>query len=73
MKLSAAQQKMINRLRAGTHIIGYRRNWYCVRDGQHIFMGSKAHNETIEALLTRGVLIEEGTIDQVGYCVKVVQ
>lgn len=61
MKPSKAQQKMIDRLKSGDDKIGYGRLWYSRLGDQWLHFGGKANDATIEALLKRGVLIEQGS------------
>jgi len=64
MKLTTAQKKMISRLENG-YTIRYMRLWYTSGGMSQ----SKANDNTIEALIAMGILIETGVINKVGYSV----
>lgn len=70
IKLSKAQQRMIDRLASGKYIIGYMRNWYVTHNGEARFFGSKANDATIEVLLNAGILIEKGIINKTDYSIE---
>lgn len=67
MYLSKPQQRMIKRLQSGNYIIGCLRGWYLKRpDGQYGY-SSKANNNTIDALIAKGILIESGELRKASY------
>lgn len=66
MKLSKAQQKMVDRIQRGASFIGYGRNWYFIHDGRDGYVG-KANDNTIDALLRMGIVEEVDTPKDVTY------